>query len=164
VIAGNAGLTGDERVWRLSSFFRPYHAEIDRLIGSVQAASGRAPLVISLHSFTPRLAGGVLRPWHCGLLSDMDRRATDALLTLLSAETGLIIGDNEPYDGALKGDTMHAHCTAHGIPHALIEVRQDLISDAEGVSQWSDRLAAAIETVNMMPDMHVIRHFGSRTA
>ncbi|MCU0830950.1 MAG: N-formylglutamate amidohydrolase [Rhizobiaceae bacterium] len=162
VVPGNADLTAGERAWRLETFFRPYHAAINRMIDTVWQATGAPPLVISLHSFTPMLAGGAVRPWHCGLLSDLDRRATDALIALLAHETGLVIGDNEPYDGALKGDTMHTHCTARGIAHALIEVRQDLITHASGVEQWTARLAPAIETVNAMPDMHTVRHFGSR--
>jgi len=31
------------------------------------------------------------------------------------------------------------------LPHTLLEIRQDLISDGEGVSQWIDRLAGAID-------------------
>ena len=37
-----------------------------------------------------------------------------------------MIGDNEPYDGALAGDTIDEVATARGLPNALIEVRQTL--------------------------------------
>jgi predicted N-formylglutamate amidohydrolase len=84
------------------------------------------------------------------------------MIEALSREPGLIVGDNEPYDGALKGDTMHTHCTARGIAHALVEVRQDLVSDAAGVAVWADRLAPIIDALAARDDMHEIRHFGSR--
>jgi predicted N-formylglutamate amidohydrolase len=162
VVPGNAGLTPQERAARIASCHRPYHDAVSALIARVANASGRPPLVISLHSFTPRLAGGGLRPWHCGLLWDNDPRAARILIESLSREPGLIVGDNEPYDGALKGDTMHRHCSMTGIAHALLEVRQDLIGDAAGVAQWTARLAPHIDALNARPDMHEISHHGSR--
>lgn len=162
LVPGNAALTPAERARRVETCFRPYRDAARQLIADAGRAGGRPPLVIALHSFTPQLASGGLRPWHCGILTDMDRRAGDALIALLSAEPGMIVGDNEPYDGALHGDTMHALCTTQGIAHGLIEVRQDLIADEAGVSQWAARLAPVIDAVNRRPDMHEIRHFGSR--
>ena len=46
--------------------------------------------------------------------------------------TPTAIGDNEPYDGALAGDTIDAVATARGLANALIEVRQDLIAEEAG--------------------------------
>ena len=40
------------------------------------------------------------------------------------------VGDNEPYDGALAGDTIDEIATARGLANALIEIRQDLIAEA----------------------------------
>ena len=45
----------------------------------------------------------------------------------LRAEEALVVGDNEPYDGALAGDTVDRHATGAAC-HALIEIRQDLIA------------------------------------
>ena len=92
------------------------------------AIAGAPPVVISVHSFTPSM-GGKARPWHVGLLWDKDPRAALPLIEMLRAEPGMIVGDNEPYDGALHGDTLHEICTRQGIAHVLIEVRQDLILD-----------------------------------
>ena len=50
----------------------------------------------------------------------------------LRAEEGLVVGDNEPYDGALAGDTVDRHATGRGLANALIEIRQDLIAGDEG--------------------------------
>jgi len=75
----------------------------------------------------------------------------------------LTIGDNEPYDGALKNDTMYQHCTSRGLAHSLLEVRQDLIADAQGVNEWADRLFPLLTEANDQPEMHEVKHFGSRT-
>jgi predicted N-formylglutamate amidohydrolase len=39
---------------------------------------------------------------------------------------------------------MYMHGTVRGIPHVLIEVRNDLIEDAEGQARWATRLASAL--------------------
>jgi len=33
------------------------------------------------------------------------------------------------------------HGERHGLPHALIEIRQDLIAEDDGQQQWAARLA-----------------------
>jgi predicted N-formylglutamate amidohydrolase len=162
IVPGNAALDAAGREARLDAFHRPYHSEVARLVAASHAASGRPPLVISLHSFTPQMAGGGLRPWHCGILWDKDPRAANLLLEVLRREPGLIVGDNEPYDGALKGDTMHRHCTSAGIAHGLIEVRQDLIADAGGVDEWAERLAPVLLALNARDELHRISHHASR--
>ena len=40
---------------------------------------------------------------------------------------------------------MNTHAVKRGLPHTLLEIRQDLISSDEGVSEWIDRLAEAID-------------------
>lgn len=57
------------------------------------------------------------------------------------AEPDLVVGDNEPYSGALRGDCLHRHGTLRGIPHLLIEIRNDLIAEAAGQEAWAARLA-----------------------
>jgi predicted N-formylglutamate amidohydrolase len=162
IIPGNQNIDADEREYRLNMFFRPYQNAVREMIDSVWAASGKPPLIVSLHSFTPRLANGAPRPWHIGLLSDADRRATDALFKSLALEPDLITGDNEPYDGALKGDTLYVQASARGIAHVLIEVRQDLIADKAGAEIWAARLAPHIIVLNARNDLHEVRFFGSR--
>lgn len=162
IVPGNYPISGAERQTRLDRFYRPYHAAVAELIAHTAAASGGAPLVISLHSFTPVMQGRP-RPWHAGLLWDRDDRAVTPLIAALAADKRLTIGDNEPYDGALPGDTMHRHATMSGLAHALIEIRQDLIADEEGARSWAERLAPILDAINARPDMHEVRHYGSRT-
>jgi predicted N-formylglutamate amidohydrolase len=162
VISGNYPMAPEERERRLNSFYRPYHHALDATISAVAEASGGAPFLASIHSFTPFMQG-FFRPWHIGILWDLDPRAVTPLFEMLNAEPGLIVGDNEPYDGALRGDTMFRHAIAKGYAHALIEIRQDLIADEKGASEWASRLAPMLDAINRRPDIHEVKHFGSRT-
>ncbi len=162
IIPGNYPMSETEREKRMSHYFRPYHAAVWSMISDVERVSRMAPFVVSLHSFTPEMQGRA-RPWHAGILWDNDDRAVRPIIDMLSAGDGMIVGDNEPYDGALKGDTMYTHCIRPGFAHLLIEVRQDLIGNAEGEAEWAERLAPMLEAINRMPGMHDVKHFGSRT-
>jgi Predicted N-formylglutamate amidohydrolase len=162
IIPANHPLDEDERLHRLNAYHRPYHRAVADTIARVTAASGAAPLVLSIHSFTP-FWKNVARPWHAAILWDSDDRAVTPFLKMLRDDPDMVIGDNEPYDGALRNDTMFRHCTAKGLAHALLEIRQDLIGDAAGIAGWVDRLAPIAASLNAMPELHEVRHFGSRT-
>jgi len=162
VIPGNYPISPSERRKRVERFYEPYHDAVAAMVASVAAASRIAPLVISIHSFTPFMQGRE-RPWHAGILWDRDPRAAKPLIAALSALAGLVVGDNEPYDGALRGDTMFRHCTSNGFAHALIEIRQDLVVAESGAVEWAERLAPILEDLNRRPDMHEVKFFGSRT-
>ena len=163
VIPGNYPLREEERQTRLERWYRPYHEAIAAELARIEAASGSAAFIVSMHSFTPCFQGGTPRPWHVALLWDVDDRAKVPLADLIGQDPNLVIGDNEPYDGALAGDTLSRHGTAAGRAHILIEIRQDLIESREGQRAWGERLAAALDAVNRRPDMHVRKFYGSRT-
>ena len=151
VIPANRHATGREVARRLGAYHRPYHGAIrdmiaraqERLEGGGGFATPR-PALISVHSYTKQLKNRPPRPWHAGVLWDEDARIAAPLIRRLEAEPGLVIGDNEPYSGALKGDTMWEHGTKRGLPHALIEVRNDLIADESGQEAWAAILARCI--------------------
>ena len=136
IIPANRKLTEDDRVHRLDATYRPFHAALAQAL-----AARRAPLLVSIHSFTPQLRGQPERPWHVGVLSASDRRLAAPLLARLRAEPGLCVGDNQPYNGALKGDSMDRHGLQPGRPHVLIELRNDLIADDQAQVAWGARLA-----------------------
>lgn len=120
---------------RLERFFRPYHRALADLVESVPPA-----LVLSLHSFTPRLAASdEPRPWQVGVLYNQDDRAARLAIPLLEAE-GLTVGDQQPYSGKLLNATMNRHCEADGRPYLGIEIRQDEIAHAAGQERWAERL------------------------
>jgi predicted N-formylglutamate amidohydrolase len=162
VIPSNHPITEEEWNARIATFHRPYHNAVSETIAATAAATSKAPLVLSLHSYTPAWKG-VPRPWHAAVLWDTDHRAVAPLLDMLRADPDLVVGDNEPYDGALKGDTMYRHCMIPGIAHALLEVRQDLIGDEAGIAAWAERLAPIFETMNADPALHQYQVHASRT-
>jgi predicted N-formylglutamate amidohydrolase len=139
-IPGNVGLTADARAERARAIFAPYHQRIEHEIES-RRRTGRLAALLALHSFTP-IFKGQARPWHVALLSNRDRRLADRLIALFKQEPGLVVGDNEPYFVSDATDyTIPVHGERHGLPHALIEIRQDLIADESGQQQWAERLA-----------------------
>lgn len=160
VVPGNHPISPEETERRLTQFHRPYHQAVDDAIDACFAA-GTVPAVFSIHSFTSSWKG-VSRPWEIALLWDSDPRFTRPLLDLLRVDRSILVGDNEPYDGALRNDTMYRHCVTRGLAHTLIEFRQDLIDDPKGVAAWCDRLAPMLEQVNGLAQLHETRHFGSR--
>jgi predicted N-formylglutamate amidohydrolase len=159
VVPGNAAVDAAERERRLDRFYRPYHAALERTIDAM-LATGQVPAILSVHSYTP-IWKGMKRPWHAGLLWDSDPRFSRALLDALRAEHGLRVGDNEPYSGALKNDTMYRHASSRGLAHALLEVRNDLIETPAGVLEWADRLEPLLREILEDQTLHEIRHYGS---
>ena len=160
IIPGNHPISDEEWQGRLNAYHRPYHHAVERTIAKA-SSSGRAPLVLSLHSFTP-FWKEFARPWHAAVLWDSDERAVLPFLSMLREPGDIVVGDNEPYDGALKGDTMYRHCMIAGIAHALLEVRQDLIGDEAGMDAWAARLAPIFSSLNGDPTLHEYKVFPSR--
>ena len=152
VVPGNKNIDQSEIDRRIRRFYRPY----DRAIKAALSASleaGVRPIIISMHSFTP-VWRGKPRPWHAGILRAKDGRLSEALIGALRSDPALVVGDNEPYNGALKGDVIDRHALAHGFSNTLIEIRQDLIADAKGVDAWADRLARVMRPILADPAQH----------
>jgi predicted N-formylglutamate amidohydrolase len=145
VIPGNRRLDAAEREKRMRLYYQPYHQAIDAVIDRC-LASGVAPSLLSIHSFTESWKEHP-RPWHVGVLWDKDLRLAGPLLEGLYAEGDLIVGDNEPYSGQLEGDCLWQHATCRGLVNALIEVRQDLIRDAAGQAAWAGRLCRIVAAI-----------------
>ena len=145
IVPGNARLDDNQITERITRFYNPYDEAMAKTV-KTGMEQGCPPAIISVHSFTP-VWKGALRPWHVGLLWDRDARLAEPLFKALRADTNLVVGDNEPYDGWLEGDTIDRHATCHGLPNVLIEVRQDLIATRATAEAWADRLADAIEPI-----------------
>jgi predicted N-formylglutamate amidohydrolase len=138
VIPGNRT---PDRVARMDRLYRPYHAGLAALMNRP------APVLCAIHSFTPCLRGRAPRPWAVGILhSHRDTRLALPLIAALRAD-GVVVGDNEPYNGHLPGDSVDRHALDRGHPNVLIELRQDLIATPDQQVEWADRLAPVLVRV-----------------
>lgn len=147
VITGNLALGAIERELRIAAIHAPYHAAIEAAI-----ARYRPALLVSIHSFTPRLAArpDEPRPWPIGILHNRDDRAAVLALDWL-AGAGIKVGDNEPYSGRDLNYTMNRHAEMAGIAYLGLEIRQDGLATAADVARWTDVLAPIIaETLGVM--------------
>jgi predicted N-formylglutamate amidohydrolase len=91
----------------------------------------------------------MLKPLVQGFLAEGDLFAAD-------------VGDNEPYDGALAGDTIDAIATSRGLANALIEIRQDLIGEKEDAVAWGERIARILRYAVANRCSRTPTDFGSR--
>ncbi len=160
IVPGNARVDAAEIARRRRAYWQPYRDRVGALIDDMSSA-GPVPAIIGIHSFTPSWKGHA-RPWHVGILWDVDARLARPTLTALAAERELVVGDNEPYDGALEGDTMYHHGTMRGLPHMLVEIRQDLVADPAGETAWAERLARILQPILGDPELHAVKHYGTR--
>jgi predicted N-formylglutamate amidohydrolase len=158
-VPGNVGLTPAARVARVDGIFRPYHAAIEAQLAAF-AERGIVPVVFSVHSFTPVMTG-FARPWHVGVLWDKDPRVPVPLIAeLAAADPRRIVGDNEPYSAREpSGYSIRTHAEPAGLPHAAVEIRQDLIDTPSGAAQWADILAAALAPILARPDLNRVERF-----
>jgi predicted N-formylglutamate amidohydrolase len=145
VIPGNRRLDAAETGKRLRLFYEPYHAAISAVIDRCLAA-GVPPMLLSVHSFTESWKE-FARPWHAGVLWGADARFARPLLEAFYAEGDLIVGENEPYEGQLVGDSLWQHGAQRGLANAIIEIRQDLIRDAAGQAAWTERLYRVVAKI-----------------
>ncbi len=136
IIPANRNISDADKNKRLESCYRPYHKALESVL-----AQRDNPIILSIHTFTKQLNGYGQRPWQVGVLYSHDTRLSKPVLAELKTETDLNIGDNQPYNGHLKGDTMETHALQHGRIHVLIEIRNDLIETTENQHKWADRLA-----------------------
>ena len=141
-IPGNIALDPKERQRRIEQIFQPYHAAVSACLDERQKA-GRPVRLVSIHSFTPVYLGEA-RPWQAGVLFGEADTFGMAMLDRLRSPS-LTIGANVPYQSSRDEDYgVPIHGDDRGIPAVLIELRNDLISDPAGVSEWTSRLAAAL--------------------
>ncbi len=145
-IPANRGLTATERRLRFDGIHRPFHDEVRHHLDRRQSSES-SPVLIALHSFTPRLRNeGLDRPWHIGLLHNRDTRLSRQLMPILGhCDPALKSAYNEPYSVDDFSDyTIPVHGERRGIPHVLIEIRNDLIADASGQDYFAELFATVI--------------------
>lgn len=145
LVPGNLGLDSAERSQRISVLHNPYHDFIAEFVASAVAQNIR-PVMISIHSFTPRVSK-IVRPWEAGVLWDKDPRIALPLLAALRSQ-GILVGDNEPYSGRHTADyTLDRHAEGSHLAHAAIELRQDCIGSAGSQHIWAERIAGILRPI-----------------
>lgn len=147
-IPGNQDLAAEDAIRRAADIFNPYHAAIRDQVEAM-AAAGPPPAVVSVHSFTP-VFGGYERPWHVGVLWNRDGRLAQPFMEAVGAMTTpegapIVVGDNQPYSAQENfGYSVDVHAQDRGLPHMLIEVRQDLIGTPRRARHWARIVGPAI--------------------
>lgn len=143
-IPGNEALPPRAAARRAREILAPYHAAVERALSRQQPAPIGA--LISVHSFTP-VFGGETRPWHVGVLWNRDGDLALPFMDALAARGDVVVGDNQPYSARDNfGYTIDVHGEGRGLPHLLVEVRQDLIANSEGVARWASIVGDALRT------------------
>ena len=150
-VPGNVGLDEAAVAARIAAVFTPYHDAIHAALDRMTARDP-VPVLLAVHSFTPRLKDGPPRPWEIGICWDKDQRMSAPMIERLRAD-GLAVGANEPYDfGELTDYTVPVHAESRGLPSLLIEVRNDGIRTPEAVETWAVRLAGHIPALLALPE------------
>ena len=112
IIPGNRGADdGGSGATARSNSMRPI---MPRSVNEIGAHRRSEPILISIHSFTPSWKS-VARPWEVGVLYGRDARLAVPLMRQLAA-AGFTVGDNEPYTGALEGDTLEPMAPRPAMP------------------------------------------------
>jgi predicted N-formylglutamate amidohydrolase len=142
-VPGNLDLSAAERRLRVHQIYRPYHQVADELLRA-RVTRHQPTALAAIHTYTPRL-NGVERPWHCGVIFSDSARMSGIVVRMLRRDRQLVVGVNEPYAPSDRVyHTMERHGAARGRPSVMIEIRNDLVADAESQKAWAERLAPAL--------------------
>lgn len=141
-IPGNMGLTNDEKEKRIENYYLPFHEACEEVLGPRRPST---PLVVGIHTFTP-IYEKVKRPWEISVMWNQDDRLAKALGDCFEDE-GFHVGWNEPYSGKHLFCTMDHHGARHKLPHATLEVRQDLVQDKKGQDLFGRLISKAFQKV-----------------
>jgi predicted N-formylglutamate amidohydrolase len=140
-IPGNRGLNAEQRRQRVDALFLPYHRAIET---TLETGATQFQALLSLHSFTPILCGSA-RPWVIGVASRQQRAFAQRLIQHLRHCDIGPVGDDEPYAIDDSQDySLPAHGESRGLPHAMVEIRQDGLREAASAQRWAERLAAVL--------------------
>ncbi|MEM1363566.1 MAG: N-formylglutamate amidohydrolase [Pseudomonadota bacterium] len=151
IVPHNRSLSPEARASRIKNYYQPYHRAVADLL-----AAREDPILVAIHSFTPKFIGRRMRPWQVGVLFNHDTRLAAPFITLMrndrvfadwvEAETGapLCMGENEPYAGHLPGDAIDRHALKKGRMNILIELRHDVIETPKQQAAWGERLAGLL--------------------
>ena len=138
-VPANARLTEPDLRRRWDAIHAPFHA-------AVCEAAARARGLRAVHTYDPRRrSDGAIRPWPVGLLWRQPNPLADGLARALAREAAALpLGLNQPYEIEDASDyTIPVHAEPRGLPHVLVEVRNDHLRTSTAVAAMTDLLAQA---------------------
>ena len=151
-IPGNAGLSQAERQDRIDRFYTPYHNALGHTLDKLDD-----PLVLSIHSFTPKPDLGDHRFTDIGLLVKHDEpRAKQFREMFMRLGRNFTIGMNEPYSAYDLNYTVDEHVAPRGLRHLAIEIRQDHIDTDDKAHDIASVLADRLELIVNRADIRII--------
>lgn len=144
-VPGNARVSAAERRRRVERFHAPYHRAVDRVIER-ELRRGRSPRLLSIHSFTPVLAG-VERKLDVGVLFDRHRGLAHRLGAAIRS-MGWRVRYNEPYSG-LAGLIYSARRHGHGggIEYVELEINNALLRESRSIERIGRDVARALRSI-----------------
>ncbi|NSX54538.1 N-formylglutamate amidohydrolase [Parasulfitobacter algicola] len=136
-IPGNKGLDVIARAHRAARYYEPFRTTLAQTI-----AATSAPIIMTIHSFTP-VYHGEKRDVDIGILHDSDMRLANALLDIAPKHTHLQVRRNQPY-GPEHGvtHTLKEHAISGGHLNVMLEIRNDLIITQHDQAEMAEMLAA----------------------
>lgn len=142
-IPGNAAITPPERLARTEAVYLPWCEGLHGLIAR-RIALGLAPVVVTIHSFTP-VFNGRPRAVEFGIIHDSDPALALAIHGAAQKLTRLQADLNAPYSAADDvTHTLRLHATPYGLPNAMLEIRNDLIASDAACDAMAEMLAPVI--------------------
>ncbi len=142
-IPGNAGISPEERRRRTDNVYLPFHTALHGEIAR-RIALGRAPAIVTIHSFTPFFFGK-RREVEFGVIHDADPDFARSVVTGAKAQTNLRTELNQPYSAADSvTHTLRLQATPYGLKNVMLEVRSDLIATPEAEDEIADRLVPVL--------------------
>lgn len=154
-IPGNMNLSDVDKELRIQQIYEPYHKAAKQLaIDHIEKVGKDNLMVIGMHSCTPQLSDGKLRPWHVGMSTYDSEPLMTAIAERLSKK-GYNVGVHEPYN--LKdypGVGIDLYGRSHGAQNILIEIRQDLIDSKDKARLWAQTMSDIFTDITSNRDSH----------
>lgn len=141
-IPGNRALSATDRLLRVNAVYRPFHDALRALILQ-RLSHGPAPVLITVHSFTP-VFHGKPRAVEFGVIHDADPALALALMQAAHM-LPLVTRLNEPYSAADDvTHTLRLQATPYGLANVMLELRNDLIATPEAELAMAAHLAPVL--------------------
>lgn len=132
IIPGNQALGLTARQERTDAVYVPFRTTVQSILEDRRTAF-TLPIVVTIHSFTP-VYHGVPRHVEIGILHDEDPTFAQLMMRNAHLLPDRKVALNEPYaksDGVTHSLAIYG--VANGLPNVMLEVRNDLLSDATAI-------------------------------